>query len=154
MGLLFSVRRVVRCTNYYIYFLGSPSNSFFFQTWNMYRWFYHWPQTQHDTTTKMACCGNCFCCQCCCREGETRTPEELVKIHTIDGPSGHLLVLIKSWHLSSYLCWTLLSALCWLACYTLQLSGCLLLSSNCHYDLKSIHNTLLKLEWNRQHFSL
>uniref|UniRef100_A0A3Q3FIJ0 Chloride channel protein n=1 Tax=Labrus bergylta TaxID=56723 RepID=A0A3Q3FIJ0_9LABR len=26
---------------------------------------------------KMACCGNCFCCQCCCREGETRTPEEL-----------------------------------------------------------------------------
>lgn len=28
--------------------------------------------------TKMACCGNCFCCQCCCREGETRTPEELV----------------------------------------------------------------------------
>ncbi|XP_054464846.1 H(+)/Cl(-) exchange transporter 6 [Anoplopoma fimbria] len=25
----------------------------------------------------MACCGNCFCCQCCCREGETRTPEEL-----------------------------------------------------------------------------
>lgn len=26
---------------------------------------------------KMACCGNCFCCQCCCREEETRTPEEL-----------------------------------------------------------------------------
>lgn len=26
---------------------------------------------------KMACCGNCFFCQCCCREGETRTPEEL-----------------------------------------------------------------------------
>ncbi|XP_029975274.1 chloride transport protein 6 isoform X2 [Salarias fasciatus] len=25
----------------------------------------------------MACCGNCFCCQCCCREGESRTPEEL-----------------------------------------------------------------------------
>ncbi|KAM9351416.1 H(+)/Cl(-) exchange transporter 6 isoform 2-T2 [Symphorus nematophorus] len=25
----------------------------------------------------MACCGHCFCCQCCCREGETRTPEEL-----------------------------------------------------------------------------
>ncbi|XP_053480506.1 H(+)/Cl(-) exchange transporter 6 isoform X1 [Ictalurus furcatus] len=26
---------------------------------------------------KMACCGSCLCCQCCCREGETRTPEEL-----------------------------------------------------------------------------
>ncbi|KAG5838703.1 hypothetical protein ANANG_G00226400 [Anguilla anguilla] len=25
----------------------------------------------------MACCGSCLCCQCCCREGETRTPEEL-----------------------------------------------------------------------------
>ncbi|XP_046896580.1 chloride transport protein 6 [Hypomesus transpacificus] len=25
----------------------------------------------------MACCGNCFCCHCCCRDGETRTPEEL-----------------------------------------------------------------------------
>ncbi|XP_014877439.1 chloride transport protein 6 isoform X1 [Poecilia latipinna] len=25
----------------------------------------------------MACCRSCFCCQCCCREGETRTPEEL-----------------------------------------------------------------------------
>ncbi|XP_034091839.1 chloride transport protein 6 [Gymnodraco acuticeps] len=25
----------------------------------------------------MACCGNCFCCRCCCSEGETRTPEEL-----------------------------------------------------------------------------
>uniref|UniRef100_A0A3Q1GHB2 Chloride channel protein n=1 Tax=Acanthochromis polyacanthus TaxID=80966 RepID=A0A3Q1GHB2_9TELE len=28
---------------------------------------------------KMACCGNCFCCQCCCRERETRTPEELLQ---------------------------------------------------------------------------
>ncbi|XP_015192529.1 H(+)/Cl(-) exchange transporter 6 isoform X1 [Lepisosteus oculatus] len=27
----------------------------------------------------MACCGSCLCCQCCCREGETRTPEELVQ---------------------------------------------------------------------------
>uniref|UniRef100_M4A3G0 Chloride channel protein n=1 Tax=Xiphophorus maculatus TaxID=8083 RepID=M4A3G0_XIPMA len=27
----------------------------------------------------MACCRSCFCCQCCCREGETRTPEELVR---------------------------------------------------------------------------
>ncbi|ROL48848.1 Chloride transport protein 6 [Anabarilius grahami] len=26
---------------------------------------------------KMACCGGCLCCQCCCNEGETRTPEEL-----------------------------------------------------------------------------
>ncbi|KAF7643710.1 hypothetical protein LDENG_00234960 [Lucifuga dentata] len=25
----------------------------------------------------MACCTNCFFCQCCCREGDTRTPEEL-----------------------------------------------------------------------------
>ncbi|KAJ8257688.1 hypothetical protein GJAV_G00188610 [Gymnothorax javanicus] len=25
----------------------------------------------------MAFCGSCLCCQCCCREGETRTPEEL-----------------------------------------------------------------------------
>ncbi|XP_076022485.1 H(+)/Cl(-) exchange transporter 6 isoform X2 [Genypterus blacodes] len=25
----------------------------------------------------MACCRNCVCCQCCCREGESRTPEEL-----------------------------------------------------------------------------
>ncbi|XP_061113542.1 H(+)/Cl(-) exchange transporter 6 [Conger conger] len=25
----------------------------------------------------MACCGTSLCCQCCCREGETRTPEEL-----------------------------------------------------------------------------
>lgn len=25
----------------------------------------------------MACCGDCFCCRCCSREGETRTPEEL-----------------------------------------------------------------------------
>ncbi|XP_053706204.1 H(+)/Cl(-) exchange transporter 6 isoform X1 [Synchiropus splendidus] len=25
----------------------------------------------------MACFGNCLCCQCCCRDGETRTPEEL-----------------------------------------------------------------------------
>ncbi|KAK7884477.1 hypothetical protein WMY93_027600 [Mugilogobius chulae] len=25
----------------------------------------------------MACCRNCFCCKCCCREAETRTPEEL-----------------------------------------------------------------------------
>ncbi|XP_009302552.1 H(+)/Cl(-) exchange transporter 6 isoform X1 [Danio rerio] len=25
----------------------------------------------------MACCGGCLCCQCCCNEGETRTPEEL-----------------------------------------------------------------------------
>ncbi|KAJ8371191.1 hypothetical protein SKAU_G00112190 [Synaphobranchus kaupii] len=27
---------------------------------------------------KMACCGSCLCCQCCCRDGETRTPEELI----------------------------------------------------------------------------
>ncbi|XP_008316728.1 chloride transport protein 6 isoform X1 [Cynoglossus semilaevis] len=32
---------------------------------------------QRDTTTKMACCGSCMCCRCCCRDGETRTPEEL-----------------------------------------------------------------------------
>ncbi|XP_055022289.1 H(+)/Cl(-) exchange transporter 6 [Boleophthalmus pectinirostris] len=25
----------------------------------------------------MACCGHCFCCKCCCRDAETRTPEEL-----------------------------------------------------------------------------
>ncbi|XP_029580338.1 chloride transport protein 6 [Salmo trutta] len=25
----------------------------------------------------MACCGNCLCCHCCCRDEETRTPEEL-----------------------------------------------------------------------------
>uniref|UniRef100_A0A3Q2DI11 Chloride channel 6 n=1 Tax=Cyprinodon variegatus TaxID=28743 RepID=A0A3Q2DI11_CYPVA len=27
----------------------------------------------------MAPCRNCFCCQCCCREEEPRTPEELVR---------------------------------------------------------------------------
>uniref|UniRef100_A0A8C7R067 Chloride channel protein n=1 Tax=Oncorhynchus mykiss TaxID=8022 RepID=A0A8C7R067_ONCMY len=25
----------------------------------------------------MACCGNCLCCHCCCRDEDTRTPEEL-----------------------------------------------------------------------------
>ncbi|KAG5282516.1 hypothetical protein AALO_G00056910 [Alosa alosa] len=25
----------------------------------------------------MACCRSCLCCQCCCRDAETRTPEEL-----------------------------------------------------------------------------
>ncbi|KAG9332823.1 hypothetical protein JZ751_014922, partial [Albula glossodonta] len=30
-----------------------------------------------DEAVKMACCGSCLCCQCCCRDGETRTPEEL-----------------------------------------------------------------------------
>ncbi|XP_034760936.2 H(+)/Cl(-) exchange transporter 6-like [Acipenser ruthenus] len=27
----------------------------------------------------MACCRRCLCCQCCCGEGETRTPEELLQ---------------------------------------------------------------------------
>lgn len=39
-----------------------------------------WSWIRRDTTTKMACCRNCFCFQCCSREGETRTPEELVRI--------------------------------------------------------------------------
>lgn len=49
---------------------------------------YHGPWTQHGTTVKMACCRDCFCCQCCCREGETRTPEELVKKDKIFWPAG------------------------------------------------------------------
>ncbi|KAG7224336.1 hypothetical protein INR49_004643 [Caranx melampygus] len=46
---------------------------------------------QHDTTTKMACCGNCFCCQCCCREGETRTPEELTILGEIQDEEDEIL---------------------------------------------------------------
>lgn len=34
--------------------------------------------TPTSVILKMACCGSCLCCQCCCREGEPRTPEELV----------------------------------------------------------------------------
>uniref|UniRef100_A0A4W6CS89 Chloride channel protein n=1 Tax=Lates calcarifer TaxID=8187 RepID=A0A4W6CS89_LATCA len=42
-------------------------------------------------TTKMACCGNCFCCQCCCREGETRTPEELTILGEIRDEEDEIL---------------------------------------------------------------
>uniref|UniRef100_A0A8D0AM74 Chloride channel protein n=1 Tax=Sander lucioperca TaxID=283035 RepID=A0A8D0AM74_SANLU len=39
----------------------------------------------------MACCGNCFCCQCCCREGETRTPEELAILGEIQVEEDEIL---------------------------------------------------------------
>ncbi|XP_031735033.1 chloride transport protein 6-like isoform X1 [Anarrhichthys ocellatus] len=39
----------------------------------------------------MACCGNCFCCQCCCREGETRTPEELTILGEIGDEEDEIL---------------------------------------------------------------
>uniref|UniRef100_A0A7N8X1N1 Chloride channel protein n=1 Tax=Mastacembelus armatus TaxID=205130 RepID=A0A7N8X1N1_9TELE len=45
----------------------------------------------HDTPTKMACCGNCFCFQCCCREGETRTPEELTILGEIRDEEDEIL---------------------------------------------------------------
>ncbi|XP_071752492.1 H(+)/Cl(-) exchange transporter 6 isoform X2 [Centroberyx gerrardi] len=39
----------------------------------------------------MACCGNSFCCQCCCREGETRTPEELAILGEIRDEEDEIL---------------------------------------------------------------
>uniref|UniRef100_A0A3Q3M3B4 Chloride channel protein n=1 Tax=Mastacembelus armatus TaxID=205130 RepID=A0A3Q3M3B4_9TELE len=39
----------------------------------------------------MACCGNCFCFQCCCREGETRTPEELTILGEIRDEEDEIL---------------------------------------------------------------
>ncbi|KAM4737439.1 H(+)/Cl(-) exchange transporter 6 isoform 3-T3 [Anableps anableps] len=39
----------------------------------------------------MACCRNCFCCQCCCREGETRTPEELTILGEIRDEEDEIL---------------------------------------------------------------
>ncbi|XP_034733776.1 chloride transport protein 6-like [Etheostoma cragini] len=39
----------------------------------------------------MACCGNCFCCQCCCGEGETRTPEELAILGEIQVEEDEIL---------------------------------------------------------------
>ncbi|XP_035512312.1 chloride transport protein 6 isoform X2 [Morone saxatilis] len=39
----------------------------------------------------MACCGNCFCCQCCCREGDTRTPEELTILGEIRDEEDEIL---------------------------------------------------------------
>ncbi|XP_077949293.1 H(+)/Cl(-) exchange transporter 6 isoform X2 [Gasterosteus aculeatus] len=39
----------------------------------------------------MACCGSCLCCQCCCREGETRTPEELTILGEIQGDEDEIL---------------------------------------------------------------
>ncbi|XP_022072628.1 H(+)/Cl(-) exchange transporter 6 [Acanthochromis polyacanthus] len=39
----------------------------------------------------MACCGNCFCCQCCCRERETRTPEELTILGEIRDEENEIL---------------------------------------------------------------
>uniref|UniRef100_A0A7N6BZJ6 Chloride channel 6 n=1 Tax=Anabas testudineus TaxID=64144 RepID=A0A7N6BZJ6_ANATE len=39
----------------------------------------------------MACCGNCFCCQCCCREEETRTPEELTILGEIRDEEDEIL---------------------------------------------------------------
>uniref|UniRef100_A0AAQ5ZQK6 Chloride channel 6 n=1 Tax=Amphiprion ocellaris TaxID=80972 RepID=A0AAQ5ZQK6_AMPOC len=39
----------------------------------------------------MACCGNCFCCQCCCRERETRTPEELTILGEIQDEENEIL---------------------------------------------------------------
>ncbi|XP_032422394.1 chloride transport protein 6 [Xiphophorus hellerii] len=39
----------------------------------------------------MACCRSCFCCQCCCREGETRTPEELTILGEIRDEEDEIL---------------------------------------------------------------
>ncbi|XP_047223497.1 H(+)/Cl(-) exchange transporter 6 [Girardinichthys multiradiatus] len=39
----------------------------------------------------MACCRGCFCCQCCCREGETRTPEELTILGEIRDEEDEIL---------------------------------------------------------------
>ncbi|XP_017294303.1 chloride transport protein 6 [Kryptolebias marmoratus] len=39
----------------------------------------------------MACCRSCFCCQCCCREGETRTPEELTILGEIRDEDDEIL---------------------------------------------------------------
>ncbi|XP_076596632.1 H(+)/Cl(-) exchange transporter 6 isoform X1 [Chaetodon auriga] len=39
----------------------------------------------------MACCGNCFYCQCCCREGGTRTPEELTILGEIRDEEDEIL---------------------------------------------------------------
>ncbi|XP_037540369.1 chloride transport protein 6 isoform X2 [Nematolebias whitei] len=39
----------------------------------------------------MACCRNCFCCQCCCRRGETRTPEELTILGEIRDEEDEIL---------------------------------------------------------------
>ncbi|XP_029911548.1 chloride transport protein 6 [Myripristis murdjan] len=39
----------------------------------------------------MACCGNSYCCQCCCREGETRTPEELAILGEIRDEEDEIL---------------------------------------------------------------
>uniref|UniRef100_A0A3Q2UL36 Uncharacterized protein n=1 Tax=Fundulus heteroclitus TaxID=8078 RepID=A0A3Q2UL36_FUNHE len=39
----------------------------------------------------MACCRGCFCCQCCCREGETRTPEELTILGEIGDEEDEIL---------------------------------------------------------------
>uniref|UniRef100_A0A1A8BHA0 Chloride channel protein n=2 Tax=Nothobranchius kadleci TaxID=1051664 RepID=A0A1A8BHA0_NOTKA len=37
------------------------------------------------------CCRNCFCCQCCCRETETRTPEELTILGEIRDEEDEIL---------------------------------------------------------------
>uniref|UniRef100_A0A3P9IGY5 Chloride channel protein n=1 Tax=Oryzias latipes TaxID=8090 RepID=A0A3P9IGY5_ORYLA len=39
----------------------------------------------------MACYRNCFCCHCCCREGETRTPEELAVLGEIPDEEEEIL---------------------------------------------------------------
>lgn len=39
----------------------------------------------------MACCGNCFCCKCCCREAETRTPEELTILGELQSEEDEIL---------------------------------------------------------------
>ncbi|XP_047427612.1 H(+)/Cl(-) exchange transporter 6 [Mugil cephalus] len=46
---------------------------------------------RREGKTKMACCGNCFCCQSCCREGETRTPEELTILGEIRDEEDEIL---------------------------------------------------------------
>uniref|UniRef100_H3CC90 Chloride channel protein n=1 Tax=Tetraodon nigroviridis TaxID=99883 RepID=H3CC90_TETNG len=41
---------------------------------------------------KMACLGNCYCCQCCCcRDGESRTPEEMTILGEIRDEDDEIL---------------------------------------------------------------
>uniref|UniRef100_A0A8C9SYR3 Chloride channel protein n=1 Tax=Scleropages formosus TaxID=113540 RepID=A0A8C9SYR3_SCLFO len=39
----------------------------------------------------MACCGSCVCCPCCCRDGESRTPEELTILGETREPEDEIL---------------------------------------------------------------
>lgn len=68
---------------------------------------------QHDTTTKMACCGNSFCCQCCCREGETRTPEELVWEGVVIWQRGNNFIISRLYYFFSWSCAVFSTVVCW-----------------------------------------